>query len=115
MGDGINDSPSLKQADIGIALNSGADIAKDAGDIVLVGNDLRMVKGALELSRQSMRVIKQNLFWAFIYNILGIPLAAGLFYPWTGWLLTPMYAGMAMSVSSVTVVLNALRLKLLKL
>lgn len=115
VGDGINDSPSLKQADIGIALNSGADIAKDAGDIVLVGNDLRMVKGALELSRQSMRVIKQNLFWAFIYNILGIPLAAGLFYPWTGWLLTPMYAGMAMSVSSVTVVLNALRLKLLKL
>ncbi|MBE0496762.1 MAG: heavy metal translocating P-type ATPase [Campylobacterales bacterium] len=115
VGDGINDSPSLKQADIGIALNSGSDIAKDAGDIVLVGNDLRMVKGALVLSRQTMRVIKQNLFWAFIYNILGIPLAAGLFYPWTGWLLTPMYAGMAMSVSSVTVVLNALRLKLLKI
>ncbi|MDY0238060.1 MAG: heavy metal translocating P-type ATPase [Campylobacterales bacterium] len=115
VGDGINDSLSLKQADIGIALNSGSDIAKDAGDIVLIGNDLTLVQRALNLSRRTMRTIKQNLFWAFIYNIIGIPLAAGALYPTFGLLLTPKYAGMAMSISSVTVVLNALRLKLAKL
>jgi len=111
VGDGINDALSLKQADIGIALKSGSDIAKDAGDIVLISSDLRLVKKSLLLSSRTMATIKQNLFWAFIYNIIGIPLAAGVLYPAFGILLTPMYAGMAMSISSVTVVLNALRLK----
>jgi len=111
VGDGINDALPLKQADIGIALKSGSDIAKDAGDIVLIGSDLRLVKMSLLLSLRTMTTIKQNLFWAFIYNIIGIPLAAGVLYPAFGILLTPMYAGMAMSISSVTVVLNALRLK----
>lgn len=111
VGDGINDALPLKQADIGIALRSGSDIAKDAGDIILIGSDLGLVNSALRLSRATMRIVKQNLFWAFIYNIIGIPLAAGVLYPAFGLLLTPKYAGMAMSISSVTVVLNALRLK----
>lgn len=115
VGDGINDSPSLKQADIGIALSSGSDIAKDAGDIVLINNELASVTKSINLSYATMRTIKQNLFWAFIYNIIGIPLAAGVFYPWFGIMLTPMYAGIAMSFSSVSVVLNSLRLKLRKL
>ena len=115
VGDGINDSPSLKQADIGMALSSGADIAKDAGDIVLITNELSSIDKSLNLSIATMRTIKQNLFWAFIYNIIGIPLAAGALYPLLGVMLTPMYAGMAMSFSSVTVVLNSLRLKLKKL
>lgn len=115
VGDGINDSPSIKQADIGITLNSGSDITKDAGDIILVNNDLKAVSKSINLSIESMKVIKQNLFWAFIYNIAGIPLAAGVFYPLFGVLLTPMYAGIAMSFSSVTVVLNSLRLKLKKI
>jgi Cu+-exporting ATPase len=115
VGDGINDSASLKQADVGMAMNSGSDIAKEAGDIVLMRNDLHLVTQSLFLSGRTMRTIKQNLFWAFIYNILGIPLAAGVLYPWLGVMLTPMYASMAMSISSVTVVLNALRLKFLKL
>ena len=115
VGDGINDSPSIKQADIGITLNSGSDITKDAGDIILINNDLKAVSKSINLSIESMKVIKQNLFWAFIYNIGGIPLAAGVFYPILGVMLTPMYAGIAMSFSSVTVVLNSLRLKLKKI
>lgn len=115
IGDGINDSPSLKQADVGMALSSGADIAKDAGDIVLINNELKSVTKAIKLSHLSMKTIKQNLFWAFIYNIIGIPLAAGALYPFLGIMLTPMYAGMAMSFSSVTVVLNSLRLKIAKI
>ena len=115
VGDGINDAPSLKQADIGMALSSGSDIAKDAGDIVLINNELASVRKSITLSIASMRMIKQNLFWAFIYNIIGIPLAAGVLYPIFGLMLTPMYAGMAMSFSSVTVVLNSLRLKFKKL
>ena len=115
VGDGINDALPLKQADIGIALSSGSDIAKDAGDIVLIGSDLRLVKKSLLLSSRTMTTIKQNLFWAFVYNIIGIPLAAGVLYPAFGVLLTPMYAGMAMSISSVTVVMNALRLKWAKI
>lgn len=115
VGDGINDSPSIKQADIGIALSSGSDIAKEAGDIILINNDLRSIAQSINLSIATIRIIKQNLFWAFIYNAIGIPLAAGLFYPLFGLLLTPMYAGIAMSFSSVTVVLNSLRLKILKL
>ncbi|MGB3751414.1 MAG: heavy metal translocating P-type ATPase [Arcobacteraceae bacterium] len=115
VGDGINDSPSIKQADIGITLNSGSDITKDAGDIILINNDLKAVSKSINLSIESMKIIKQNLFWAFIYNVGGIPLAAGVFYPIFGLMLTPMYAGIAMSFSSVTVVLNSLRLKIKKI
>ncbi|PHR70761.1 MAG: copper-translocating P-type ATPase [Arcobacter sp.] len=112
IGDGLNDSISIKQADIGVTLNSGSDITKDAGDIILMNNDIKMVEKSIDLSFKTMRIIKQNLFWAFFYNALGIPLAAGVLYPFFGILLSPMYAGMAMSFSSVIVVLNSLRLKL---
>lgn len=115
VGDGINDSPSIKQADIGITLNSGSDITKDAGDIILINNDLKSVLKSINLSIESMKIIKQNLFWAFIYNAIGIPLAAGVLYPIIGLMLTPVYAGIAMSFSSVTVVLNSLRLKFKKI
>jgi len=115
VGDGINDSVSIKQADIGIALDSGSDITKDAGDIILMNNDLHSVIKSINLSQKSMNTIKQNLFWAFFYNAIGIPIAAGVLYPLLGVMLTPMYAGIAMSFSSVTVVLNSLRLKFSKL
>ncbi len=115
VGDGINDSVSIKQADIGIALNSGSEITKDAGDIILMNNTLSSVTKSINLSERSMKTIKQNLFWAFFYNTIGIPIAAGVLYPVMGVMLTPMYAGIAMSFSSVTVVLNSLRLKLAKL
>jgi P-type Cu2+ transporter len=115
VGDGINDSISIKQADIGIALNSGSDITKDAGDIILMNNELSLVTKSIHLSRKAMSTIKQNLFWAFFYNAIGIPLAAGVLYPIIGVMLSPMYAGIAMSFSSVTVVLNSLRLKFSKL
>jgi Cu+-exporting ATPase len=115
VGDGINDSVSIKQADIGIALNSGSDITKDAGDIILINNSLSSVSKSINLSKRTMRTIKQNLFWAFFYNTLGIPLAAGVFFPLIGVMLSPMYAGIAMSFSSVTVVLNSLRLKFARL
>lgn len=115
VGDGINDAPSIKQANIGVTLNSGADISKDAGDIILVNNEMLSVTKSINLSAATMRIIKQNLFWAFIYNALGIPIAAGILYPIWGVMLTPMYAGIAMSFSSVTVVLNSLRLKFKKL
>lgn len=111
IGDGVNDSPSIKQADIGITLNSGSDITKDAGDIILINNDLKAVLKSINLSYESMKIIKQNLFWAFIYNAIGIPIAAGILYPVMGVMLTPVYAGITMSFSSVTVVLNSLRLK----
>lgn len=115
VGDGINDAPSIKQADIGVTLNSGADISKDAGDIILVNNEMLSVSKSINLSSATMKIIKQNLFWAFIYNALGIPIAAGVLFPIWGVMLTPMYAGIAMSFSSVTVVLNSLRLKFKKL
>lgn len=115
IGDGINDAPSIKQANIGITLNSGADISKDAGDIVLINNELKSVIKSINLSVESMKIVKQNLFWAFAYNTLGIPLAAGILFPFFGIMLSPMYAGIAMSFSSVTVVLNSLRLKIKKL
>lgn len=115
IGDGINDAPSIKQADIGITLNSGADISKDAGDIVLINNELKSIIKSINLSIETMKIVKQNLFWAFIYNSLGIPIAAGILYPFLGIMLTPMFAGIAMSFSSVTVVLNSLRLKIKRL
>jgi len=114
VGDGINDSQAMAQADVSIAMGNGSDIAMDVAKMTIVSSNLGAISSAIKLSKQTIRTIRQNLFWAFIYNLIGIPIAAGVLYPFTGFMLSPMIAGAAMAMSSVSVVSNSLRLKFLK-
>lgn len=115
VGDGINDAPALMQSDVAIAMATGSDIAIESSDITLLGGDIEKVFQAIKLSKATINIVKQNLFWAFFYNVVGIPLAAGVFYPIWGIFLNPIFAGLAMAGSSISVVLNSLRLNRIKI
>src|SRR5699024_2365486 len=114
VGDGINDAPALMRRDVVMSIGNGTDIAIDSADVILINNNILDIVNAMKLSRNTIKIIKENLFWAFFYNIIGIPLAAGLLYPLKGWTLSPMFAAFAMSMSSVFVSLNSLRLRKFK-